>query len=508
MKAWQKSILFITPIAILLAIHGCNTMVSTPTQVPPTSTTVQPISSATPTLEPIDTPTITSVPTMDPGFVQSAGEKCAYTFTAPVEVGQAYKPVLTLLERGYGWNIGQVKTPFAEAQLAPEVKTLVCIQETTNGMGSYTDGAAALQYQWEIRLLDLESNTVIAQNIMMGGMPPKGKVGPGPGYGSLPNEADYAAWVLKLLGIPLLTHSAGVTSLAFSPDGNYLAVGTSFVESKLWDLKSGQATILSPYESHLMYDAAVTFSPDGNWLGYTPIDGPAFKNFGGSQAYPDLTKADVEITYLLTFSPDNQTIAIGGSVFNDAGIANTKVYVINHQNGEVKAEFSRALHIDDITFSPDGSMLAAHGQGDLSVWSLQDGQEVFNFSTGVDSGDILYYNIGKGVSFSPDGKFLAAGSNQGVVYLWNTSDWSTAFQLEGHEKQSVSVAFSSDGRLLASGGMDNAILLWDVGTGILVDTLLGHTGAVSALAFSPDDAILASGSADSTVYLRDLSAYR
>jgi WD40 repeat protein len=443
---------------------------------------------------------------MDPAFIQSAGDKCTQAFNAPLAGGQLQKAVLTLIDRGYGWTSSKVKTPFAEARIASEVKTLVCIRETTNAVGSYSDGESALKYRWEIRMLDLESGKVIAQREMLGGDPPQAKIGSGPGYGSQPRQADYAAWALKLLDIPLFTHSAGVINLAFSPNGKTLAAGTSFVEAKLWDLASGQATLLNSYQEHLISDAAVTFSPDGNWLGFTGMNAPTFKKYGGSQGVPNLSNVNLSSTYLLAFSPDGQSLAVGGSVFG-TGMPSGKVYVIDFQTGAVKAEFSREL-IDNIAFSPDGSLLAAHGAGSLSVWSVSNGQKIFSFSTGVEPGDIMNTTAGKGVSFSPDGKYLAAGSKTGIVYLWKTDDWSVAYQLEGHQKQSVAVAFSPDGRLLASGGVDDTILLWNVETGSLVDTLLGHTGTVSALAFSPDGMTLASGSADSTVFLWDMLAYR
>jgi WD40 repeat protein len=47
--------------------------------------------------------------------------------------------------------------------------------------------------------------------------------------------------------------------------------------------------------------------------------------------------------------------------------------------------------------------------------------------------------------------------------------------LKGHTKTVRSVAFSPDGRLLASGSDDGTVKLWEVATGSLVRTLEGHT---------------------------------
>ena len=70
--------------------------------------------------------------------------------------------------------------------------------------------------------------------------------------------------------------------------------------------------------------------------------------------------------------------------------------------------------------------------------------------------------------------------------------------LSGHTSWVWSVAFSPDGMWLASGSGDQTVKLWDVASGELVRTLSGHTDPVRSVAFSPDGTRLASGSLDGT----------
>ncbi len=67
-----------------------------------------------------------------------------------------------------------------------------------------------------------------------------------------------------------------------------------------------------------------------------------------------------------------------------------------------------------------------------------------------------------------------------------------------HTKPINAIAFSPDGRWLASGSSDDTIKIWDVATGQLLRTLYGHSSNVNALAVSPDGKTLASGSGDMT----------
>jgi WD40 repeat protein len=152
-----------------------------------------------------------------------------------------------------------------------------------------------------------------------------------------------------------------------------------------------------------------------------------------------------------------------------------------------------------VTFSPDGRLLAAGTGGGAVIWDTTTWEKVGAPLKGTTSPV-------PSVAFGRDSRrLITAGASQRVAQLWDVSARAVTHTLRGHGSPVNGVAFSPDGKLIATGSNDQTVKVWDAATGKEIRTLSGHDGYVRRVAFSPGGRYLASASWDSTVKVWDLT---
>ncbi len=168
--------------------------------------------------------------------------------------------------------------------------------------------------------------------------------------------------------------------------------------------------------------------------------------------------------------------------------------------------FTYRKHTDAVfcvAWSPDGRSLASgSNDGSLQVWQAASGALLFSVQNPVSprSGKTTPWNA---VAWSPDGRYLAAGGygNAQVFDVHTGKLLSGAYGYNGGIIHAL--AWSPDGRYLAVGESSGSVSIWDVASGKNVFTYNGHASDVNAVAWSPNGKRIASASSDSTVQVWD-----
>jgi periodic tryptophan protein 2 len=201
--------------------------------------------------------------------------------------------------------------------------------------------------------------------------------------------------------------------------------------------------------------------------------------------------------------------------------------------------------ITSVSISKDGSWLAFGSKinGSLMVWEWRSQTFIFNQEG-------LSYNV-KCIDFSPEGRFMATGGQEGVLRLWDTTTFLCFSSFRDHESAITGVKFTNrnhssapvvisasldgtvraydtvryrnfrtmkpdtpaqfhcvdidkSGDIIAAGSFDPYhVYLWSLQTGSLLDVLAGHDGPITCMAFSYNN-VLATGSWDKTVRVHDV----
>ncbi len=203
--------------------------------------------------------------------------------------------------------------------------------------------------------------------------------------------------------------------IAFSPDGQYFGIGTSL---GLWMYNLATLSPIALWETERGMVGRIAFSPNGRWIAASNSDN--ILKVLNIQNGACLIQVETE-DYItgLTFSHDNHYLAA-------AYASSSTVEVWRSETGEPDGQYYTDTEIAGfhrpISISPDSQLIVStgssetyHNADEVVVWEVGKEQQIVSLNEHLSRVSTL--------CFSPCGKFLASGGEDGTVYMWDVNTW-------------------------------------------------------------------------------------
>jgi WD40 repeat protein/tRNA A-37 threonylcarbamoyl transferase component Bud32 len=358
-------------------------------------------------------------------------------------------------------KVWDAKTGRATRALKGHTDPVYCVAISPDGQCVFSGSRSGRLKMWRlegdpsVRVLAGHISQVTAVAISPDGT----RIASAGGDWRIQGRAPYSSGELKLWDArgrarDLLTQEAGVTCVAFSPDGALLACGSGAWDAKANRYTSGEVRLfsaagrpLATLRGHSSSVMSVAFSPDGSLLASAALDGSVgVWDLAGRQKAFDLPKQQKAVT-AVAFSPDGALLAAAGFDWT------VTLYDLRRQ-AQTRA-LAPGFTVSGLAFSPDGARLVVTGyfNGAIPVYEVATGKRLLGLTGHTD--------FPTGVAFSPDGRRIATCGEDRTVRLWDAASGQEVLTLRGHTHVVRGVAFSKDGHRLLSGGWDKTVRVLD-----------------------------------------------
>ena len=266
-------------------------------------------------------------------------------------------------------------------------------------------------------------------------------------------ETDTGVYHTKLFQQvdPSYTSMPNYKVIASNDGSKVLAIGDENKSLNLLDAQTGE--VLQSYGNQEAEILTIRFSPDNSQI-ITGSQEGAIKIFDASTG-EELRSINLEPLATFALSPDMKKILLSvfSSPLDSQEIKGTsKLYDL--QTEILLRTFPGAVG----SFSPDGKMIANSDNNLLKVWNAESGALIYQ----TEAHPPDWYHEFFHTKFSPDGKLLLTGGNDGLAKLWKIDSGELLHTFGPHEEMVKYLDFSPDGAKVLIVFQDETIRLWNI----------------------------------------------
>jgi WD40 repeat protein len=390
----------------------------------------------------------------------------------------------------------------------------------------------------EIHLWDLRAGS-LTRTIHLGPMVHRMALSPDGAVLAMSYRArDFVELWDTATGLPtakLAAHALSVGSLAFSPDGRWLATCGGDETIRIWDARTRR--LARQFHGHAFGAGVVAFSPDSQMLASGGVDGTVrLWRLEEPAALPAITN----VAPPLAFSPDGRWLAtrVKPPAADDAAGAHLLLWKLATQQPRaitnvlpqalvftspdtlltasllpdgsseireqpVEAGTGRRLSLIPPTASPVSSLdlradglelVTGHRDGSVCWWDASTGQQLAQSRT--------YTNWVETVRYAPGSRRLITSTySPRQVQVWEVASRQPLATNNFPGPTPLSLAFSPDGKTCVTGGFGSELRFWETPTLNLKTVLPRQRGTAAALAWSPEGRTLAAAVSDGSLLL-------
>ncbi|AFY53837.1 WD40 repeat-containing protein [Rivularia sp. PCC 7116] len=277
-----------------------------------------------------------------------------------------------------------------------------------------------------------------------------------------------------------------IFSLAFNTTEEFLVTGSIDGEVCLWKWQTNQQVFKN--HGHKTIVESVAFSLDSLKIASSSRD-RSIKIWDASTGECILTleSPNQHTVKNLVFHRD------GSKLF---GYSNRSIISWDLNTGNSRILIESQSRICSLILSEDDILIFGCDDGAIFVWDINTEELIDRFST--NSGIIL------SLGHTKENDILTCGIRDKIVTVWNLNN-SESIEIQSQSYNISLIDISNNGKFLATGSGEKTIKIWDIDTGLYLQSLSGHLSEINAIAFGSKNQILATASVDRTVKIWDVT---